>query len=82
MAAGSWVRFYIEAAANNPAKSVVYSPVGAEHDVYLYQIAPKQATNPDLIQLITVEGAGHIESYDVDRQGYVDSVVAFLAELD
>jgi len=40
-----------------------------------------QATNPDLIQLITVEGAGHIESYDVDRQGYVDSVVAFLAEL-
>ena len=41
-----------------------------------------QATNPDLIQLITVEGAGHIESYDVDRQGYVDSVVAFLAELD
>jgi hypothetical protein len=40
-----------------------------------------QATNPDLIQLITVEGAGHIESYDVDRQGYVDSVLAFLAEL-
>ncbi len=39
------------------------------------------ATNPDLIQLRTVEGAGHIESYDVDRQGYVDSVLAFLAEL-
>jgi hypothetical protein len=40
-----------------------------------------QATNPDLIQLIQVEGAGHIESYDVDRQGYVDSVIAFLAGL-
>lgn len=40
-----------------------------------------QATNPDLIQLITVEGAGHVESYDVDRQGYVDSVLAFLADL-
>jgi pimeloyl-ACP methyl ester carboxylesterase len=40
-----------------------------------------QATNPDLIQLIQVEGAGHIESYDVDRQGYVDSVLAFLAGL-
>jgi uncharacterized protein len=40
-----------------------------------------QATNPELIRLITVEGAGHIESYDVDRQGYVDSVLAFLAEL-
>ena len=40
-----------------------------------------EATNPDLIHLITVEGAGHIESYDVDHQGYVDSAVAFLAEL-
>jgi esterase/lipase len=41
-----------------------------------------QATNPDLIQLIQVEGAGHVESYDVDRQGYVDSVMAFLAGLE
>jgi fermentation-respiration switch protein FrsA (DUF1100 family) len=41
-----------------------------------------QATNPDLIGLIQVEGAGHIESYDVDRQGYVDSVLAFLAGLE
>ena len=40
-----------------------------------------QATNPDLIRLTQVEGAGHIESYDVDRQSYVDSVLAFLAEL-
>jgi hypothetical protein len=37
--------------------------------------------NPDLIQLIQVEGAGHVESYDVDRQGYVDSVLAFLPGL-
>jgi alpha-beta hydrolase superfamily lysophospholipase len=41
-----------------------------------------QATNPDLIQLIQVQGAGHIESYDVDRQGYVESVLAFLAGLE
>jgi hypothetical protein len=41
-----------------------------------------QATNPDLIGLIQVEGAGHIESYDVDRQGYVDSVLSFLAGLE
>lgn len=40
-----------------------------------------QATNPDLIRLIQVEGAGHIESYDVDRQGYIDSILGFLAEL-
>lgn len=40
-----------------------------------------QTTNPDLIQLIEVEGAGHVESYDVDPQGYVDSVLGFLGEL-
>lgn len=40
-----------------------------------------QATNPDLIQLITVEGAGDVESYDIDRESYVDSVLAFLADL-
>jgi hypothetical protein len=28
--------------------------------------------------LIQVEGAGHVESYDVDPQGYVDSVLGFL----
>jgi hypothetical protein len=40
------------------------------------------AVDPDLIRLIQVEGAGHIESYDVDRQGYVDSVLGFLDGLD
>jgi len=38
-------------------------------------------TNPDLVRLIQVEGAGHVESYDVDRQRYVDEVVAFLQGL-
>jgi hypothetical protein len=34
-----------------------------------------------LIQLIQVEGAGHIESYDVDRQKYIDEVLGFLQGL-
>lgn len=41
---GSYVRFYVEAVANNSALSVSYSPVGAEHDVYVYQIAPVGST--------------------------------------
>lgn len=36
--AGNWVRFYIEAVANTTAKSVSYLPVGAEHDVFIYQV--------------------------------------------
>ncbi len=33
--AGTWVRFYVEAAAANAAKSVSYLPAGAEHDVFI-----------------------------------------------
>lgn len=35
----SWIRFYIEAVANNTAKTVAYEPVGAEHDVFVYHVA-------------------------------------------
>lgn len=37
--AGTWVRWYVEAASNNSAKSVSYMPAGAEHNVYIYQVA-------------------------------------------
>lgn len=32
------VRFYVEAAANNTAKTIAYAPIGAEHDVYVYKV--------------------------------------------
>lgn len=35
---GTWTRFYVEAVANNSAKSVSYDPAGAEHNVYAYQV--------------------------------------------
>jgi spore coat protein CotH len=35
---GSYVRFYIEAAAGNGPKTVTYMPAGAEHDVFVYQV--------------------------------------------
>lgn len=34
----SHVRFYVEAVANNTAKTVSYDPQGAEHDVYVYKV--------------------------------------------
>lgn len=37
--AGTWVRYYIEAKAANAALSAMYDPVGAEHDVYVYNVA-------------------------------------------
>lgn len=35
---GTYVRFYIEARANDTWKTAKFEPVGAEHDVYIYQV--------------------------------------------
>lgn len=81
MTAGSWVRFYIEAAAENPNKSVAYSPAGAEHDVYIYQVASKLAENPNLVinelmasnDLTAMDEAGEYEDWiELYNKGTVD----------
>jgi hypothetical protein len=48
-AAGTWVRFYVEAIANNTAKTVSYMPEGAEHNVFTYIVLPKSAASPVVI---------------------------------
>ncbi len=35
---GTYVRYYIEAVSANTARSVSYSPKGAEHDVFVYRV--------------------------------------------
>ncbi len=46
---GTLVRFYIEAVENNTAKTRTYMPVGAEHDVFYYQILPQFAPSTDIV---------------------------------
>lgn len=46
---GTLVRFYIEAVENNTAKTRTYLPVGAEHDVYYYQITAQFAVASDIV---------------------------------
>lgn len=50
LASGSYVRYYVEAIANNSAGTATYEPVGAEHDVYIYQVqAAEFVTSPVVI---------------------------------
>jgi len=35
---GEYVRYYVEAIADDAARTAVYSPEGAEHDVYFYRV--------------------------------------------
>jgi pimeloyl-ACP methyl ester carboxylesterase len=72
---------YIDGAENTIRQPVLIHHGTADLRVPMETSQDLQATNPDLIRLIQVEGAGHVESYDVDRQGYIDSILTFLAEL-
>ncbi|HRH66734.1 MAG TPA: CotH kinase family protein [Bacteroidia bacterium] len=46
---GNWVRYYIEAVSANAAKTVTYLPVGAEHNVFIYFIAPLISSNTAVV---------------------------------
>lgn len=46
---GTLVRFYVEAAANNAAKTVTYYPAGAEHDVFYYNVEAALLENPPVV---------------------------------
>lgn len=49
MAAGTVVRFYLEAVEANAAGTRTYAPVGAEHDVYYYHVLPMWAVASDVV---------------------------------
>lgn len=48
-AAGTFLRYYVQAASANTAKSVSYLPVGAEHDVFIYTVAPASSGTSDVV---------------------------------
>lgn len=68
--AGTWVRFYIEAAAGNTAHSLSYLPVGAEHDVYVYNVPPAAASDTSVV--INEVMASNVASYTDDAGEFDD----------
>jgi hypothetical protein len=58
-AAGTFVRYYIEAIASNATLSASYLPAGAEHDIFVYTVAATQAANGVVInELLASNSAG------------------------
>ena len=49
MPKGEFVRYYVEAIANNSQGTASYSPVGAEHDVYIYQVQAAAAVQSAVV---------------------------------
>lgn len=65
-AASSWVRYYVEAVAANSAKTAVYLPAGAEHDVFAYEVtaAPSANTTVKINELMAVNQTTAVDEND------------------
>ncbi len=46
---GTFVRYYIEAVADNAAETVMYEPRGAENDVYIYQVLAAEPVDSPVV---------------------------------
>lgn len=84
--AGTMVRYYVEAIANNAFLSASYLPVGAEHDIFVYTVTTELASNGVVINELmasndttAVDEAGDYDdwvelyntnSYSVDLSGF------------
>ncbi|MBE0638514.1 MAG: lamin tail domain-containing protein [Bacteroidales bacterium] len=71
---GSWVRFYIEALANDTWKTAKFEPQGADHDVYIYTVKPGQIDDfPVVINELMSDNASAVQ----DPSGEYDDWVEF-----
>lgn len=46
---GEYVRYYVEAVADDAVKTTSYSPIGAEHDVYYYRVGVPNTVISDVV---------------------------------
>ena len=46
---GEYVRYYVEAIADDAAKTASFSPIGAEHDVYYYRVGVPETIQSDVV---------------------------------
>lgn len=72
---------YIEKATRSLRVPVLAIYGTADDSIPNAQSIDLAEAQPDLVQLFEVEGAGHVESFDVDYQGYVDRVLEFLGHV-
>ena len=67
--AGAYVRYYIEAVADNSQQTSSYLPKGAEHDIYIYQVAQASVAGGQVVinELLAVNDA-----VNADEEGEFD----------
>lgn len=72
---------YIEKSSGSLRVPVLVHHGTEDKSVPVSQSISFAESNPDLVRLIQVPGAGHVGSYDVDPEGYVGEILHFLEEV-
>ncbi len=73
---------YIEKAERSLRIPVLAIHGTADDSIPIEQSIALAEAQPELVELWQVEGAGHVASFDVDFDGYLNHVLAFLQEVD
>lgn len=72
---------YIEKAERSLRVPVLAIHGTADDSIPVDQSIALAESQPDLVEVVQVEGAGHVESFIIDFDGYVSHVLAFLEEV-
>ncbi|MBK8564056.1 MAG: CotH kinase family protein [Saprospiraceae bacterium] len=70
---GSYVRFYVEAIANNTAKTASYHPKGAEYDVFIYKIGVSEFfDSPVVVNEIMASNEAAVADQDGEFEDWIE----------
>jgi hypothetical protein len=72
---------YIEKAERSLRVPVLAFHGTADTSIPLEQSIALAEAQPDLVEVVQVEGAGHVDSFNIDFDGYVSHVLAFLEDV-
>jgi alpha-beta hydrolase superfamily lysophospholipase len=71
---------YVEKAERSLQVPVLAIHGTADDSIPVDQSIALDEANPDLVQVVEVDGAGHVESFEADVEGYLAAVLTFLSE--
>jgi hypothetical protein len=72
---------YVDRAESSLRVPVLVHHGTADERVPLRQSQALVEASPDLVRLIAVDGAGHVDSYEADPEAYLSEVLGFLRQL-
>lgn len=70
--AGTLMRYYVEAIANNTARSASYLPAGAEHDIFVYRVGQVVGANGVVINEIMAQNNTTIADEVGDFEDWIE----------